>query len=73
MYSQIIKTLLLFSIFENLSSQPDLRFNAFDWVAYRQTGSINSVSFSDRYAYIGTFSSFEKIVNTKIASKVNNA
>ena len=54
MHSAIIKTLILFSVVDNLSSQPDLRFNPFDWVAYRQTGAINSVSFSDRYAFIGT-------------------
>ncbi len=54
MHSAIIKTLILFSVINNLSSQPDLRFNSFDWVAYRQTGGINSISFSDRYAFIGT-------------------
>ena len=54
MHSSIINTLILFSVVDNLSSQPDLRFNPFDWVAYRQTGAINSVSFSDRYAFIGT-------------------
>ncbi|MBT7524659.1 MAG: hypothetical protein HN653_03190, partial [Candidatus Marinimicrobia bacterium] len=35
-------------------SQPENRFLPFDWVQYRQTGKINSISFSNRYAYIGT-------------------
>ncbi|MDP6338946.1 MAG: hypothetical protein QF842_01290 [Candidatus Marinimicrobia bacterium] len=34
--------------------QPELRFHPFDWVQYRQTGKVNSISFGDRYAYIGT-------------------
>ena len=32
----------------------ELRFNPFDWVLYKHTGSINSISFGDRYAFIGT-------------------
>ena len=35
-------------------AQPELRFLPFDWVQYRQTGQINSISFSDRYAFIAT-------------------
>ena len=34
--------------------QPDLRFHPFDWVQYRKTGKINSISFSDRYAFMAT-------------------
>ena len=28
-------------------AQPDLKFHPFDWVQYRKTGKINSISFSD--------------------------
>lgn len=34
--------------------QPDIRFNPFDWNLYGESGSINSISFGDRYAFIGT-------------------
>jgi len=46
----IISILFIGSAF----AQPDLRFNPFDWVQYRHAGKVNSISFSDRYAYIGT-------------------
>ncbi len=36
--------------------QPDIRFNPFDWSLYGESGSINSISFGDRYAFIGTAS-----------------
>ncbi len=36
------------------AAQPDLRFHPFDWVQYRKPGKVNSISFSDQYAYIGT-------------------
>ena len=35
-------------------AQPDLRFHPFDFVQYRKPGQVNSISFSDQYAYIGT-------------------
>ena len=35
-------------------SQPDSRFEAFDWTLYRQTGSINSISEGYNYIYFGT-------------------
>ena len=35
-------------------AQPDLKFHPFDWVQYRKTGKINSISFSDRYAFLGS-------------------
>lgn len=35
-------------------AQPNLKFHPFDWIQYRQTGKVNSISFSERYAYIGT-------------------
>ena len=34
--------------------QPDLRFHPFDWAQYRKTGKINSISFSERYAFMAT-------------------
>jgi len=48
-YFSLILTLISF-----IFCQPDNRFLPFDWVQYRQTGKVNSISFSDRYAYIGT-------------------
>ena len=52
----IKKILPLFLILNsNISlAQPELRFNPFDWVLYKHTGSINSISFGNRYAFIGT-------------------
>ena len=41
-------------LFQFVFSQPDIRFNPFDWNLYTQSGSINSISFGDRYAFIGT-------------------
>ena len=35
-------------------AQPNLRFNPFDWNLYGESGSINSISYGDRYAFIGT-------------------
>ena len=35
-------------------AQPDIRFDPFDWNLYGKPGSINSISFGDRYAFIGT-------------------
>lgn len=37
-----------------LSGQPDSRFRPFDWVLYRGSGSINSISEGYSHAYIGT-------------------
>ena len=54
MYYTIVKSLLLFLIIDSALSQPNLQFNPFDWITYRKTGAINSISFGDRYAYIGT-------------------
>ena len=48
-HSFIFITLISFAL-----TQPENRFLPFDWVQYRQAGNINSISFSDRYAYIGT-------------------
>ena len=35
-------------------AQPDLKFDPFDWIQYRQVGKVNSITFGDRFAYIGT-------------------
>ena len=45
---------LILTLISFIFCQPDNRFLPFDWVQYRQTGKVNSISFSDRYAYIGT-------------------
>ena len=41
-------------IFNILLSQPDSRFEAFDWTLYRQTGGINSITEGYNYAYFAT-------------------
>ncbi|MEE9574434.1 MAG: hypothetical protein V3W20_15370, partial [Candidatus Neomarinimicrobiota bacterium] len=41
-------------IFNILLSQPDARFEAFDWILYRQTGGINSITEGYNYAYFAT-------------------
>ena len=41
-------------IFNILLSQPDSRFEAFDWILYRQTGGINSITEGYNYAYFAT-------------------
>ncbi len=35
-------------------AQPENRFNPFDWVQYRSTGAINSLTSDNRYLYFGT-------------------
>ena len=52
----IFKKKILFLLFfiDISRAQPELRFNPFDWISYRQSGSINSISFGDRYAFLGT-------------------
>jgi len=45
---------LFFSFISIIFSQPENRFSPFDWVQYRQAGKVNSISFSERYAYLGT-------------------
>lgn len=41
-------------IFNILFSQPDSRFEAFDWTLYRQTGKINSITEGYNYTYFAT-------------------
>ncbi|MEA1881035.1 MAG: two-component regulator propeller domain-containing protein [Candidatus Marinimicrobia bacterium] len=51
MIRRTIKSILFFGF---VLAQPELRFHPFDWVQYRHTGKVNSITFGDRYAYIGT-------------------
>ena len=51
MICRIIFYLFLFSL---PKAQPDIKFHPFDWVQYRKTGGINSISISDRYAFLGS-------------------
>ena len=51
MICRIILYLFLLSL---PKAQPDLKFHPFDWVQYRKTGGINSISISDRYAFLGS-------------------
>ena len=37
-----------------LCSQPENKFATFDWVQYSSPGNINSISFSNNFAYLGT-------------------
>ena len=50
----IVYSICNFFIYSFIYAQPDLRFHSFDWVQYRKTGKINSISFSDRYAFLAT-------------------
>ena len=51
----MIRRIIISILFVGLAmAQPNLRFHPFDWVQYRHTGKVNSISFGDRYAYIGT-------------------
>ena len=50
----IVKPVYIIFFLQLVFSQPDLRFNPFDWNFYGYSGSINSISFGDRYAFIGT-------------------
>ncbi len=51
----MFRYILISILFSGLSiAQPELRFHTFDWVQYRQTGKVNSITFGDRFTYIGT-------------------
>ena len=51
----MIRQIFIFLIITRVGiAQPDLKFDSFDWVQYRQAGKINSITFGDRFAYIGT-------------------
>ena len=41
-------------IFNILLSQPDSRFDTFDWILYRQTGGINSITEGYNHTYFAT-------------------
>ena len=46
---------MIFYIFiTNINSQPDSRFRPFDWIVYRGSGSISSITEGYNYAFIGT-------------------
>lgn len=46
--------LYLFVIINTLIAQPDARFDTFDWILYRQTGRINSITEGYNYTYFAT-------------------
>lgn len=46
--------LILLTLICQLNSQPDNRYNPFDWVLYRQLGEITSITEGFSYIYIGT-------------------
>jgi len=52
MFIKIVSVVLVF--LNLLIAQPDSRFEAFDWILYRQTGQINSISEGYTYAYFAT-------------------
>jgi len=54
MQLKYFKFFYIFVFFQAVFSQPDIRFSPFDWNLYGESGSINSISFGDRYAFIGT-------------------
>jgi len=41
-------------IFSGIIAQPDNRFDIFDWVIYRQSGAVHSISEGFNYTYFGT-------------------
>ncbi len=45
---------IILTLICQLNSQPDNRYNPFDWVLYRQLGEITSVTEGFSYMYIGT-------------------
>ena len=53
MASLICKIFIIFYC-SFLSSQPENKFSTFDWVQYSSPGNINSISFSNYFAYFGT-------------------
>ena len=54
MRSLSIGILLLILLSSETRSQPDSRFRPFDWVLYRGSGEINSITEGFTYAYIAT-------------------
>ena len=52
-FKRISFFLYLFSL-SIIFSQPESQFNPFDWVQYRKTGNINSISYSNTYLYLGS-------------------
>ena len=53
MASLICKIFIIFYC-SFLFSQPENKFSTFDWVQYSSPGNINSISFSNYFAYFGT-------------------
>ena len=53
MANLIFKIFIIF-YFSLLRSQPENKFATFDWVQYSSPGNINSISFSNYLAYLGT-------------------
>ena len=53
MVNLIFKIFIIF-YFSSLCSQPENKFATFDWVQYSSPGNINSISFSNYFAYLGT-------------------
>ena len=51
----MIRQIITFIIITGIGiAQPELKFDPFDWIQYRQAGKVNSITFGDRFAYIGT-------------------
>jgi ligand-binding sensor domain-containing protein len=53
-FRAVAMTVFLASVAGKVSAQPDIRFDPFDWVVYRQIGSITSITEGFSYAYLGT-------------------
>ena len=51
-----ISVLFFFLIIGHTKSQPDSRFRPFDWVLYRGSGEVNSITEGYTFAYIATHS-----------------
>ena len=52
--ANLIFKIFIILYFSLLRSQPENKFATFDWVQYSSPGNINSISFSNYLAYLGT-------------------
>jgi len=54
MFHKSLTLFLILTVISHVNSQPDNRYDPFDWVLYRQLGEITSITEGFAYIYIGT-------------------
>ena len=54
MFHKSLTLFLILTVISHVNSQPDNRYDPFDWVLYRQLGEITSITKGFAYIYIGT-------------------